>query len=56
MGNDDKDGRWTKLNYETAGPLKKLEPMLSYCREKWTGGYRPGKKLSLDEETAGCKG
>ena len=29
--------------------------MLSYCRGKWTTGWRPGKSLSLDEETAGCK-
>ena len=29
--------------------------MLSHCRGRWTGGYRPGIKLSLDEETAGCK-
>jgi len=29
--------------------------MLSYCRNKWTSAYLPGKSLSLDEETAGCK-
>lgn len=54
-GNDLKEERWTLLHYQTAGPLKKCEPMLSYCRGKWTVGYRPGKKVSLDEETAGCK-
>ena len=53
---DPKTGAFVKLNYETAGPLKKLEPMLSYCRYKWTSGWRPGKKLSLDEETQGFKG
>jgi len=36
-------------------PLRKCEPMLSYCCAKWTSGWRPGKSLSLDEETAGCK-
>ena len=48
-------GQWTKLNYETKEPLYKCEPMLSYCRSKWTNGWRPGMHLSLDEETAGCK-
>ena len=54
-GADENMGQWTKLNYETKGPLYKCEPMLSYCRSKWTNGWRPGMHLSLDEETAGCK-
>ena len=54
-GADEKTGKWTKLNYETKGPLYKCEPMLSYCRNKWCSAYLPGKDASLDEETAGCK-
>lgn len=54
-GNDLDTERWTKLPYTTPAPLHKCEPMLSYCRGKWTSGWRPGKDLSLDEETAGCK-
>ena len=54
-GADEKIGKWTKLNYETKGPLYKCEPMLSYCRNKWSAAYLPGKNLSLDEETQGCK-
>ena len=30
--------------------------MLSYCHSKWRNGWRPGKSLSLDEETVGCTG
>ena len=40
-GADEKTGKWTKLNYETKGPLYKCEPMLSYCRNKWCKAYLP---------------
>ena len=53
---DPKTGQFVKLDANTAGPLVKLEPMLSYMRMKWQRGWRPGKDLALDEETVGFKG
>ena len=46
----------TKLDWKTAGPLKKCEPLLSYCRLKWEHRWLPGMNLSLDEMTLGFKG
>lgn len=49
-------GEFKKINFTNAGPLIKLEPMLSYCRYKWGKCWLPGKNLSLDEMTMGFKG
>lgn len=46
----------TKLDWKTAGPLKKCEPLLSYCRLNWERRWLPGMHLSLDEMTLGFKG
>ena len=45
-----------KVKEGATAPLVKCEPMLSYVRMKWGRGWRPGKCLSLDEETMGFKG
>ena len=43
---DPTTGDFVKLNPDTAGPLAKLEPMVSYVRRKWGRGWRPAMKLS----------
>ena len=43
--------QFVRLPFETIGPLYKVEPMLSNARLHWERGRRPGKNLSLDEET-----
>lgn len=53
---DPKTGKFVKLDASTAGPLHKLEPMLSYVRMKWGRGWRAGRDLALDEQTVGFKG
>jgi len=53
---DTKTGKFVKQEMSTAGPLNKLEPMLSYVRMKWGRSWRAGKLLSLDEQTIGYKG
>ena len=53
---DPKTGEFMALPFATAGPMAKCEPMLSYVRHKWGICWLPGKRLSLDEETAGFKG
>lgn len=50
------EGAFVKHDWRTAGPLSKLEPMLSYVRHKWQKCWVPGKCLSLDEMTIGFKG
>ena len=50
------EGEFVRLDPRTAGPLAKLEPMLSYCRGKWQTSWLPGVNLSLDEMTMGFKG
>ena len=53
---DPKTGKFVKQDMATAGPLNKLEPMISYVRMKWGRGWRAGMILSLDEQTIGYKG
>ena len=53
---DPTTGKFVKLDANTAGPLHKLEPMLSYVQVKWKRGWRCGRDLALDEETIGFKG
>ena len=53
---DPNTGEFMTLPFGAAGPLSKCEPMLSYARYKWGVSWLPGKRLSLDEETAGFKG
>ena len=53
---DPKTGNFVKLDANTAGPLHKLEPLLSYMRMRWKDGWRPSRDLALDEETIGFKG
>lgn len=53
---DASSGEFKDIALEAAGPMNKLEPMLSYCRYKWQHGWLPGKMLSLDEMTMGFKG
>jgi hypothetical protein len=53
---DPATGEFKKINFASAGPMRKLEPMLSYCRFKWGSCWLPGMNLSLDEMTMGFKG
>ena len=53
---DPATGEFVKLDWKTKGPMAKCEPMMSYCRYKWSKGWLPGKSLSLDEMTLGFKG